>query len=184
MAYKEVSTDHMIGGTILATAERLFPDGIATLNEYAQQTGVAASTFRRGATWLVELLPGPLLCMVPRMAGERSVSPSFVPESLRLGRLKPSTRVSSATVCTWPPRTAGWKSWNSAPNPAASFPGPTSSTVATPAPATGSPQSWRRTAQVCNTCSKPARLRATHRLGHNVPGRGLLNNPSSLTGSS
>ena len=58
MAFRKVSFDHMIRGTLLASLECLFPEAIPTLKDYAQHSGVAPSTFRRTAVWLLELLPG------------------------------------------------------------------------------------------------------------------------------
>jgi transposase-like protein len=48
----------MIRGTILATMEMLFPAGIPSLKDFAQAEGVAPSTFRHSAEWLLGLLPG------------------------------------------------------------------------------------------------------------------------------
>lgn len=69
MAFRRVSLDHMIRGTLLATLERLFPDEIPTLSDYAQDSDVAPSTFRRAAVWLLGLLPG---LFAERRPGPRS----------------------------------------------------------------------------------------------------------------
>jgi len=58
MSFRAIDCDIMIRGTILASLERLFPSGIPTLEEYGRANGVAASSFRRSAAWLLGLLPG------------------------------------------------------------------------------------------------------------------------------
>lgn len=72
MAFRKVSLDHMIRGTLLATLECLFPEAIPTLSDYAQESGVAPSTFRRAAKWLLGLLPG--------LFGERRPGPRSAEE--------------------------------------------------------------------------------------------------------
>jgi transposase-like protein len=47
----------MISGAVLAMAERRFPGGVPALSDYSAETGIAASTFRRAAVWLLGLLP-------------------------------------------------------------------------------------------------------------------------------
>jgi hypothetical protein len=47
----------MLAGTILAIVELLFADGVPSAKEYAREKGVAPSTFRRSARWLLKLLP-------------------------------------------------------------------------------------------------------------------------------
>lgn len=58
MSFRKLSLDSMISGTVLAIAERRFPTGIPTLMDYSAENGIAASTFRRAAAWLLGLLPG------------------------------------------------------------------------------------------------------------------------------
>lgn len=72
MAFRKVSLDHMIRGTLLATLECLFPEAIPTLSDYARHSGVAPSTFRRTARWLLGLLP--------RLFGERRPGPRSAEE--------------------------------------------------------------------------------------------------------
>jgi transposase InsO family protein len=57
MAFRKMNLDSMISGTVLAMAERRFPGGVPTLKDYSAATGIAATTFRRAATWLLGLLP-------------------------------------------------------------------------------------------------------------------------------
>jgi hypothetical protein len=58
MAFRQLDVNLMLKGTLVAIVERIFPEGAPTLREYSRQTGVAASTFRRSAAWLLCLLPG------------------------------------------------------------------------------------------------------------------------------
>ena len=60
----------MIRGTVLATMEMLFPAGIPSLNDFAHRAGVAPSTFRRSAGWLLEILPGALAAHRPGPSAE------------------------------------------------------------------------------------------------------------------
>jgi hypothetical protein len=58
MTYRKVASDHILRGTILAIAHRLFPGGIPKLADYARETAVAFSTLTRTADWLLERLGG------------------------------------------------------------------------------------------------------------------------------
>jgi hypothetical protein len=59
----------MLEGTVLAIVEKIFPEGAPTLRDYSRQSGVAPSTFRRSATWLLGLLPGLLRSRRPGPGG-------------------------------------------------------------------------------------------------------------------
>jgi transposase InsO family protein len=68
----------MLRGAILAIVEQLFLGLIPSVEEYAAENGVAPSTFRRTAAWLLGLLPTLLLGRRP--------GPQSPEESSRLGR--------------------------------------------------------------------------------------------------
>ena len=57
MCYQHIPVDHMIRGTVLAIVDLLFPSGAPTPEEYARESGVSLSSFRRAAKWLLGLLP-------------------------------------------------------------------------------------------------------------------------------
>jgi hypothetical protein len=58
MSFRKLVIDHIVTGTLLAIVHRLFPERIPSVNEYAEKTGIAPSTFTRAADWLWGLLPG------------------------------------------------------------------------------------------------------------------------------
>jgi transposase InsO family protein len=70
MPFRKVDLDSMISGTVLAIAERRFPGGVPALKDYSAETGIAASTFRRAAEWLLGLLPALLAKRRPGPQGE------------------------------------------------------------------------------------------------------------------
>ena len=47
----------MLRGVVLAICHQLFPEGVPSLRAFVAENGVAPSTFRRAADWLLELLP-------------------------------------------------------------------------------------------------------------------------------
>jgi hypothetical protein len=57
MSYKIIDVEFKIRGTVLAIAEKLFPEKIPGLGEYSREMGVSPSTFRRAAEWLLGILP-------------------------------------------------------------------------------------------------------------------------------
>jgi transposase-like protein len=56
MSFRRINPKMILKGTVLAMAELLFSDRVPTLKEYATESGVAPSTFRRAAKWAL----GPL----------------------------------------------------------------------------------------------------------------------------
>ena len=61
MSFRSIDPKHRLRGMVLAMVKLIFPDGAPTLEAYCRETGVAASTFDRGAKWLLGLRPGLLL---------------------------------------------------------------------------------------------------------------------------
>ena len=58
MSYRVIDLEFMFRGAVLAIGEKLFSGKIPTLGEYSREVGVAPSTFRRTADWLLGILPG------------------------------------------------------------------------------------------------------------------------------
>jgi hypothetical protein len=67
----------MLKGTVLATVEKIFPEGAPTFREYCRQSGVAPSTFKRSAAWLLDFLPG---LLQSRRPGPKAAEESGQPE--------------------------------------------------------------------------------------------------------
>ncbi|MFQ5381584.1 MAG: hypothetical protein ACE5EF_08175 [Dehalococcoidia bacterium] len=80
MAFRHIGVDLMLKGTILAILDQLFPEGAPTLKEFAADSAVAPSTFRRSAQWIIGSLlalleshrPGPTGAQEAREADVRS----------------------------------------------------------------------------------------------------------------
>jgi len=77
MCFRKIDQEIMLKGTILATVDFLFPDGIPTVNQFSQENSVAASTFRRAAQWILGVLPG---LLASRRPGPQSADESATPE--------------------------------------------------------------------------------------------------------
>jgi hypothetical protein len=58
LSYRIIEVEFILRGAVLAIAEKLFPEKIPSLGEYSREVGVAPSTFRRAAEWLLGTLPG------------------------------------------------------------------------------------------------------------------------------
>ena len=86
MSFREIAVEIMLKGTILATTEFLFPQGIPPLNRFSQENAMAASTFRRAAQWLLGLLPG---LLQSRRPGPQSADETATSERQQaLGKLE------------------------------------------------------------------------------------------------
>jgi len=57
MCFKKCAQDSILKGSLLAMLENLFPDGIPTLKDFAQETEISVSTFKRCAPWLLDRIP-------------------------------------------------------------------------------------------------------------------------------
>lgn len=77
MSFREINLEIMLRGTVLAIIEFLFPQGIPTVNQFAQENSIAASTFRRAAQWLLGLLPG---LLQSRRPGPQAADETAAPE--------------------------------------------------------------------------------------------------------
>ncbi len=78
MSFRAIDTQIMLRGAILAIVEQLFLGSPPSVEEYATQNGVAASSFRRTAAWLLGLLP--------RLFLSRRPGPKSPEETSRLDR--------------------------------------------------------------------------------------------------
>jgi len=57
MSFRKIDFDIMLKGTVLAIVKIIFPQGIPSLEDFSRENGVAPSSFRRAAEWLLERLP-------------------------------------------------------------------------------------------------------------------------------
>ena len=57
MSFRSIDLECMSRGVILAICHQFFSEGVPSLGDFAVENGVAPSTFRRAADWLLELLP-------------------------------------------------------------------------------------------------------------------------------
>jgi len=73
----------MLKGVVLAIVEKIFPKGAPSLGEYSRKTGVAPSTFRRSADWLLGPLPGLLRRRRPGPRGAEESGHSEREEAVR-----------------------------------------------------------------------------------------------------
>lgn len=74
MSFRAINGDIMLRGAVLAIGERLFPNGVPSVEEYSEQSQVAPSTFQRAAQCLLGLLPGFLAERRPGPRAEESSS--------------------------------------------------------------------------------------------------------------
>jgi hypothetical protein len=68
----------MLLGSVLAMNEKHFPQGVPTVASYAQEVGVAPSTFRRSGDWLLGILPSLLAGRRPGPTNEEQ--PEAIPQ--------------------------------------------------------------------------------------------------------
>lgn len=87
MSFKKVEINLTLKGALLAIVHRLFPERIPTVAEYAQENGVATSTFARAADWLWGFLPGLFRRRRPGPASPEREEPDPAREGA-LGKLK------------------------------------------------------------------------------------------------